>query len=76
MNLQPINHRHEGEEVQVGYRCPLCEKIWQWRRGVGFDHEMICHKCCLTWEPGELYDANEIRKTKEKLIKNGEKNNE
>jgi len=29
----------------------------QWRRGVGFEHEMICMQCHTVWEPDAIIEA-------------------
>lgn len=45
--------------VTAGYRCPVCEHLGHWRRGVHFEHEMICmsleHEHSVVWEPGHTY---------------------
>lgn len=46
---------------QHPYRCPKCEGKGQWRRGVGFEHEMICMKCHVTWEPDEVHKINQTK---------------
>lgn len=33
------------------YHCPECGHRGRWRRGVHFDHEMICTRCGFIWEP-------------------------
>ncbi len=51
------------------YHCPKCGKIGHWRRGYGFEHEMICmssaHPNHETWEPGEI--EIELREQAEEL---------
>jgi hypothetical protein len=39
------------------YACPACSKKGKWRRGVEFDHEMICFRCWETWCPAERAEA-------------------
>lgn len=33
------------------YNCPRCGTLSQWRRGVGFDHELKCPCCGLSFDP-------------------------
>ena len=62
--------QHEGSEVQVRSNkqkpseirtvtpqahCPSCGRVGGRRRGVGFDHELRCGDCNLSWEPGRSY---------------------
>jgi hypothetical protein len=66
MHLNSIDWRHTGETITIGGRCPICDKVGSWRRGVGFEHEMRCGKCQLVWEPDEKYDRKEVEKLRHK----------
>lgn len=49
MSVEPWLKNHDLKPTQ----CPNGHK-GQWRRGVGFEHEMICMKCHEVWDPDEV----------------------
>lgn len=38
---------------KTGNKCPKCNGLGHWRSGVHFEHEKLCPKCNIEWEPGK-----------------------
>jgi len=52
------------ETVDSNQNCPQCGRGGRWRSGVGFEHEKICMKCDLAWEPGERVAIKRTKQVK------------
>lgn len=54
-----IHPGHRDQNIDA-YKCPLCERKGQWRRGVGFEHEKIClsknHEQAVSWDPERVLE--------------------
>lgn len=40
--------------IKTNYRCFACNEFGRGRSGVGFEHELICMKCNVVWEPDKM----------------------
>lgn len=52
MSDVPDAHKQDGRLPH--YCCPACKERGHWRRGMYFEHQMICGKCDEVWCPDDI----------------------